>query len=276
VSLAGGKHEDTLEELEYQLDYRFQDRSLLERALTHRSYAYEAGEAGRLVDHYERLEFLGDAILGFVVAEYLYRHSSSLGEGDLTRMRSHLVSAPRLAQVSRRLDLGRWMRLSRGEDRTGGRSKRALLADVFESLVAAIYLDGGLEPARRFILQHLDGELKQVCSGRYSVQDAKSALQELLHSRHLPSPGYRVLEEHGPEHRKEFLIGVFVQGRELGRGRGKSKKEAEQRAAYEALGKLASGARKEPVEQDRAGVKRSVSRDGGDEAAPAEVKPAEN
>lgn len=263
--------------LEERLGYRFADRRLLVRALTHKSYSYQESPTPDPDDHYENLEFLGDAILGFVVADYLFRHCSGVQEGDMTRMRSQLVSAGRLAQVSARLGLGKWLRLSRGEEKTGGRVKKALLADVFESIVGALYLDGGLEAARSFILRELRAELEQAGAGELAVRDPKSALQERLHKLGLPTPWYKVLQETGPEHRKRFLVGVYVNGEELGRGEGRSKKEAEQMAAREALARTTSRAwSEEPVEERGQGVESGVSGDRSAQRTSPQVESTED
>jgi ribonuclease-3 len=225
-----------LKELETKLGYRFRDRSLAELALTHKSYAHEYGN-GRSLD-YESLEFLGDSILGFVISEFLYLTYPELSEGDLSKIKSQLVSAQQLHLLSRDLDLGRYLNLSRGEDRTGGRRKKALLADLFESLTAAIYLDGGIEPARSFILQQFRRRFEDIAKDELSFSDYKSALQEKLHGMGCPSPDYSVMKETGPDHQKEFLVTVSSQGAVLGQGTGKSKKAAEQNAAEHALSQL--------------------------------------
>lgn len=276
-SAASGAGPQNLNELERRLGYRFQDRRLLVRALTHKSFSYQQSSTPDPDEHYENLEFLGDAILGFVVADYLFRHCSGVREGGMTRMRSQLVSAGRLAQVSTRLGLGRWLRLSRGEEKTGGRLKKALLADVFESIVGALYLDGGLEVARSFILRELREELERAGTGELDLRDPKSALQERLHQLGLPTPWYKVLQETGPEHRKHFLVGVYVNGEELGRGEGRSKKEAEQKAAREALARTASPKRsQEPVKQSGEAVEGGMGDDRSGQRTPPEVETAKN
>ena len=229
-----------LQELEARLGYSFTHPQLLERALTHTSFAYEHKSAvkGRTCEDYEALEFLGDAILAFLISDHLFKAHPSQTEGELSKMRSFLVSTTQLASLSRDLDLGAFLRLGRGEEKTGGRQKKALLADLFESLIAAIFLDGGLEPARRFVLAKFRSRLDNIREERLDFQDRKSLLQERLHARGLSEPDYRVIDELGPDHLKEFVIEVYIQDTFLARARGGSKKEAQQKAAAEALEKL--------------------------------------
>jgi ribonuclease-3 len=188
--------------------------------------------------HYESLEFLGDSILGFVISEFLYLTYPELSEGDLSKIKSQLVSAQQLHLLSLDLDLGRFLNLSRGEDRTGGRRKKALLADLFESLTAAIYLDGGIEAAKAFILREFRERFEDIAEEKMPIGDHKSALQERLHGMGRPSPVYEVLDETGPDHRKEFLVSVSSEGMVLAHGTGRSKKAAEQEAAGQAIAKL--------------------------------------
>jgi ribonuclease-3 len=225
-----------LKELEARLGYRFRNRSLAEQALTHKSYTHEYGaEEG---SNYESLEFLGDSILGFVISEFLYLTYPELSEADLSKLKSQPVSAQQLHLLSRELELGRYLNLSRGEDRTGGRRKKALLADLFESLTAAIYLDGGIEVARDFILRQFQERFEDIARDEMPLSDHKSALQEMLHGKGCPSPDYQIVEESGPDHRKEFLVSVSSKGEVLAQGNGKSKKAAEQDAAERAISRL--------------------------------------
>jgi ribonuclease III len=225
--------------LEDALGYRFRDPGLLEQALTHRSRSQEDVTGG--VSDNESLEFLGDAILGFVVADLLFREFPGTTEGEKSKIKASLVSAPVLARVAEALDLGAHLLLGRGEEKTGGRGKPALLADACEALFAAVYLDGGLEEARAVILRGLrpladrarrPGLLTAVTG------DYKSALQELLQAQEQPPPEYRVVGEEGPPHRREFSVEVWALGDCLGRAAGRSKKEAEQAAARDALARL--------------------------------------
>ena len=229
--------EDGLKELQRRLDYSFKDQALLERALTHSSFAYEikSGSEGKVAEDYESMEFLGDAILGFLISEHLFLSHPSLREGELSKIRSFLVSANHLASLSQELDLGAFLRLGRGEEKTGGRKKKALLADLFESLIAAVYLDGGFEPTRRFVLSQFSSRLKEIAEEHLDFQDRKSLLQEELHSQGFTEPTYRVVEEFGPDHSKQFVIEVNIEDKLLAKASGRSKKEAQQRAAAKAL-----------------------------------------
>ncbi|MBL8178131.1 MAG: ribonuclease III [Bryobacterales bacterium] len=229
-----------LEQLESSIGYQFRDRSLLDRALTHKSYRFErpAAAPGVLGDN-EQLEFLGDSVLGFLVAEQLVILYPSLPEGGLSKRKAHLVSAQRLYEAAEVLGLGRYLRLGRGEEMSGGRSKRALLANAYEALIAAMYLDGGLEVSRRFILTHVvepfsnDGP-----DGESAVSDFKSALQEYTQKLKLPTPRYSIVKEQGPEHAKTFTVEVRVGKDVASRAEGNSKKSAGQRAAQIALEEL--------------------------------------
>lgn len=232
-----------LRKFEKRLGYRFTNRSLLEQALTHRSYLHDAckNRHGQPQHDYEALEFFGDAILGLVISEALFRSCPHLREGDLSKLKAHLVSTRQLCRLSREIDAGLFLRLSYGEEKTGGRNKRAILADIFESLTAAIYLDGGLEAARAFVLSRFRPLLDKVAGRRLELRDFKSALQEELHSIGLSEPSYRVVEESGPDHRKRFVVEVLSKGKPLAQGAGLSKKEAEQQAAQAALETMQAG-----------------------------------
>lgn len=216
-------------ELEEALGYRFRDRELLELALTHRSHANERG----LPEHNERLELLGDAVLGLVVAEWLFRAHPELPEGELSKRKSYLVSAPALTGFAAGLGVGRAIHLGVGEERSGGRDKPSLLADTFEALLGAVYLDGGIEPVRRIVAPFLAHVVER--RPRVLEADAKTRLQEDLQARGWPLPEYRLIAETGPDHAKSFTVECRVRDRPAGRGEGSSKKVAEQRAAAEAL-----------------------------------------
>ncbi|MBI3681165.1 MAG: ribonuclease III [Acidobacteria bacterium] len=222
------------------MGYRFQNRALLERALTHKSHRFErpAAEPETHADN-EQLEYLGDSVLGFLVSEQLVRLHPAMSEGGLSKRKAHLVSAQRLFEAAEELGLGQYLRLGRGEEMSGGRSKRALLADALEALIAAMYLDGGMEEARRFILEHvIAGALEEGAGGDVRVNDHKSALQETSQRLKLPAPRYSIVKEQGPEHSKIFTIEVRV-GREVSsRAEGFSKKSAGQKAAQLALEQL--------------------------------------
>jgi ribonuclease III len=249
--------DDAIESL---LQHQFAQPELLTRALTHRSLAYEkkladpdtlistghSTEPGTDTDN-EQLEFLGDAVIGFLVAEDLCRRYPELHEGELTRLRSELVSRQHLGQVAARLNLGAYLLLGRGEERSGGRGKNALLANCMEAVIAAIYLDAGVGPTRDFVLREViepaAQTLRSQVRGGIAIGDYKSALQELLQSRNRTLPEYAVKAESGPDHRKRFLVEVFarengVRGKALARGIGSTKKKAEQEAARRAIAKL--------------------------------------
>ncbi len=229
-------------ELEEVLGYRFADRSILARALTHRSRAHEA-RAGETGDTYERLEFLGDALLGFLVSDRLMNDDPEADEGTLTRRRQTVVSTEALAEASRRLGLGEALILGRGEDATGGRAKPSLLADAFESVLAAIYLDGGLRAARAFVRRQLKGELARTVGKTGPGADAKTRLQELVQARLRLTPSYRIVSTTGPAHAKEFTAEVLFGEETAGRGVGSSRKEAEREAAKDALHAIERDAR---------------------------------
>ena len=219
--------------LETRIGYRFRDRGLLEHALTHKSKAHE-DPSGGVIDN-ESLEFLGDAVLGLVIADGLCRRFPHSSEGQKSKIKAMLVSTTSLAEVAERLDLGAHMILGRGEEKTGGRRKQALLADTCEALIAAIYLDGGLEPARQFLMRELGDMLEQAGRPDYFGRDHKSRLQEALQGLGRSLPIYRVAGEAGPEHRKLFHVEVLVDGEMLAQGAGRTKKDAEQDAAKTAL-----------------------------------------
>ncbi len=220
-----------MESLEAKLGYSFRDRSLLENALTHSSYANENHAA---MGSNERLEFLGDSVLGMVTADYLFRAHPDLPEGDLTRTRAALVCEESLAEVADRLELGDYLKLGRGEAAGGGRERPSIRADAVEAVLAAVYLDGGLEECakiiRRFIL---DKEREKGAS-----RDYKTALQELVQRRSGQVLAYQLIGESGPDHAKRFAVEVTLNGESIGRGEGHSKKEAEQMAAKAAMERL--------------------------------------
>jgi ribonuclease-3 len=227
---------DEFDGLERAMQYRFRDRGLLEQALTHTSRANEDLSGG--VSDNESLEFLGDALLGFVVADLLFREFPDYDEGEKSKSKATLVSTATLARQAERLALGDHLLLGRGEEKTGGRRKQALLADGYEALIAAIYLDGGIDEARAFIAREFAHLLADVRQRGVTGQDYKSALQELLQARELPLPDYRLVGTIGPDHQKQFQVEVLVNGQSLGEAMGPSKKEAEQEAARAALEKF--------------------------------------
>lgn len=232
---------EEFESLQRSIDYRFRDRGLLEHAMTHTSRANEDVSGG--VTDNESLEFLGDAILGFLVADMLFHEFPACNEGQKSKMKASLVSTATLARQAERLALGDHLLLGRGEEKTGGRKKQALLADSYEALIAAIYLDGGIEHARAFIARELRPLLVELRDGGSAGgQDHKSALQEHVQSHNQPLPEYRLAGTSGPDHRKVFQVDVVLNGQTIAQGSGGSKKEAEQEAARLALEALRAGA----------------------------------
>jgi ribonuclease-3 len=227
---------DEFDTLERAIDYRFRDRGLLEHAMTHTSRANE-DVSGGMADN-ESLEFLGDAVLGFVVADLLFREFPGSTEGQKSKMKAALVSTTMLAEQAERLSLGDHMLLGRGEEKTGGRRKQALLADSYEALIAAIYLDGGVEQARAFVVREFAPLIADARERGVWSRDHKSALQEHLQARDEPLPEYRLTGTIGPDHHKQFQVAVVVGGDTIAEGIGRSKKEAEQEAARSALEKL--------------------------------------
>ncbi|HUQ91282.1 MAG TPA: ribonuclease III [Bryobacteraceae bacterium] len=226
--------------LETAIAYKFRERGLLERALTHKSHRFERPtcEPGVLGDN-EQLEFLGDSVLGFVVSEQLVRLYPDMPEGGLSKRKAHLVSAQRLYEAANKLRIGEFLLLGRGEEMSGGRSKRALLANALEALIAAMYLDGGVEVARALILRHLIADfIAEGTDGDAKVNDFKSSLQEATQRLRLPTPRYSIIKEQGPEHSKTFTVEVRVGKEVASRAEGMSKKAAGQKAAQLALAHL--------------------------------------
>jgi ribonuclease-3 len=228
--------------LEKRLSYRFSRVALLDLALTHRSRANEEGHE----DHYERLEFLGDAVLGLAAADWLYRHHEGQPEGELSKRKAVLVSRAALASYAETLGLGAALRLGVGEDRSGGRGKPSLLADCFESVLGAIYLDGGLAPAAKVAERMLAATVGATTETMPVLGDPKSNLQEALQARGWPLPDYRLVGAEGPDHERVFTIECWIEGSCAGEGRGSAKKVAEQQAAKAALAWLESGPNPDP------------------------------
>ena len=218
-----------MEKLEQRLGYTFRDRALLEKALTHSSYANE--NRGRGLESNERLEFLGDSVLGMVTADYLYRTHPDLPEGDLTRTRAALVCEESLVEVAQAWGLGQYLKLGRGENAGGGRTRPSIQADAVEAVLAAVFLDGGIAPARKIIQTYiLDAEAE-----RARNRDYKTALQELVQRESGQVLRYCLVGSSGPDHAKIFTVEVELNGAPVGRGQGHSKKEAEQNAARAAI-----------------------------------------
>jgi ribonuclease-3 len=239
--------------LEDGLGYHFRRRAVIEQAVTHSSQAREqeaqqAGESKYKISDNEQLEFLGDAVLALVTSEELFQRFPHFREGELSKLRAHLVSERHLIQVAQQLELGHYLRLGRGEEKSGGRGKTALLVDALEAILAAIYLDGGLEPARQFVLRNViapELERMERGGGTLPITDFKSALQEAVQSLGLPQPAYVLVEEAGPEHSKTFTVEARLRTKEktgdfVGRAQGSTKKTAEQDAARQLLTFLAS------------------------------------
>jgi ribonuclease-3 len=219
-------------DLERRIGYVFRDPELRAQALTHRSYRHENRDQPERDN--ERLEFLGDSILGFVIARMLFERCPDHSEGELSRLRSHLVSAHHLAGMARELELGRELRVGRGEEKSGGRAKESILADAFESLLAALFLDGGLAAAEDFVRRRFAAEIEPLVATE-PPRDFKSYLQEALHAQGRSEPDYHVVEEAGPDHHKLFEVAVEIEGAVVGRGIGRSKKTAQQAAARAAV-----------------------------------------
>jgi ribonuclease-3 len=232
-----------LADLELKLQYRFTNPELLRRALIHSSLANEIRTPVHPVTDNEQLEFLGDSVLGFLAAEALVRRHSEAREGELSRRKAHLVSAAHLHGVARRLDLGSFLELGRSEEMSGGRTKKTLLVDALEAVIAAIFLDGGMDAARQFVDAHIldapySGDEEAGTDIQPAITNFKSALQELAQARSLPQPRYTVVREKGPEHSKTFTVEVRVGKAWTGQAEGRTKKVAAQRAArgvYERL-----------------------------------------
>lgn len=228
-----------LEPLEDALGYRFSDPDLLMRALVHRSYIHDSGHA-ECKDN-ETLEFLGDSVLGLAVSHLLFKRFPDCKEGDLSRMRSSIVNERELAKLAAELELGRWLLLGKGEEGTGGRQKPSLLADTLEAILAAVYLDGGLEETFAIVEKLVEPYLASVSHDSPLKQldkDYKTKLQELAQARYRLTPSYSLVREEGPDHEKTFFMEVYVGDHMIAHGSGKSKKEAQQDAALRAIKKL--------------------------------------
>ena len=219
-----------IKDLENAIGYRFKNITLLQNALAHSSYANERWHDS--LKSNERLEFLGDSILGMVVAEYLYRNFPDRPEGDLTRMRADMVCERSLAMIAERIDLGKHLLLGNGEESSGGRTRDSILADAVESVIAACFLDGGMEPARKFIEGFV---LTDVPVRKLRNADYKTALQEQVQQKKNQILSYALVEESGPDHDKHFVVQVSLNGAVVGTGEGRSKKKAEQDAAHNAI-----------------------------------------
>lgn len=222
----------SLEELEKKIGYHFKDRFLLRQALTHSSFANEQ-KINKYHD-YERLEFLGDAVLELVSSEFLFRENTQMAEGQLTRMRASMVCEQALAYCARVFGLEQYILLGKGEEMTGGRSKDSIVSDVMEAIIGALYVDNGMEEAKTFIHRFILSDLEH----KQLFYDAKTILQERVQQQNTGTLHYELIKEEGPDHDKVFVVEAKIDDRIIGKGQGRTKKAAEQQAAYEALVKL--------------------------------------
>lgn len=221
-----------IKKLEQKIGYQFRKKELLERAITHSSYANEQ-RLGRLCCN-ERLEFLGDAVLELVSSEYLFEHFPQMPEGELTRLRASLVCEPTLAFCASELELGSFLNLGRGEEMTGGRQRDSITSDALEAVIGAIYLDGGFASAKEFVLHHVLNDMEN----KKLFFDSKTIFQEMVQGKIQGEISYRLIGEDGPDHNKTFTVEVWIDDSCLGKGNGRTKKAAEQMAAYHAICKL--------------------------------------
>lgn len=228
------RRNNELKELQLSIGYAFNDISLLNTALTHSSYV--ANRAERL-EHNERLEFLGDSILSMIISQYIYRNCKEYAEGQLTRIRASIVCEPSLHEAAVKINLGRYLLISRGEELTGGRSRASILADAFEALIAAIYLDGGINKAKSFVLGALKEIIKRGIQNKI-ISDYKSFVQEYVQRTSKAKISYELLSEEGPDHNRSFEMALLLDDEIIGKGSGNSKKEAQQAAAKDAYEKL--------------------------------------
>lgn len=229
--------EEKMRNFEEKIGYQFQNHNLLITALTHSSYANEC----RIKTlNNERLEFLGDSVLNLSVSNYLYNRFKNLTEGELTKLRASIVSEASLAKIARKLELGDYLRLGKGEENTGGRDRDSILADAVEALIGAVYLDGGFEKASDFILRYQIPEIDKSLEGK-GFRDYKTELQELIQRDSEQEIKYSIIKESGPDHAKQFVAQVSHNQKVIGEGIGKSKKDAEQQAARQALEKIHGG-----------------------------------
>lgn len=231
-----GRTESLLREFQEKINYRFRDAGLLRIALTHRSFAKSGGNDAWLPSN-ERLEFLGDAVLGLIVSEFLYAKYPDKLEGGLTKFKSLLVNETTLSRTAESLGLGKYILLSEEEDRAGGRSRPSITADALESVIAAMYLDGGLVSAKPFVIRHLLSHVDTIVADK-TFRNYKGDLLEYLQAAGAGMPRYEVTDEEGPDHEKTFVVSVYCNSEAIGFGSGMSKKDAEQKAAAQALARL--------------------------------------
>ena len=228
------------EDLERRISYSFRNPEIILRAMTHRSYSHESPE--RMIRDNETLEFLGDSILGFIISELLFdKYSEQYTEGLMSKVKSYIISTEILSMKARDIDLGTYLLLGRGEEKTGGRTKRSLLANTFEALIAAIYLDGGLEVTKDFVYRFFKQTVEEVAGKDFHFNDFKSLLQEKLQSLGEAPPDYSIILEEGPHHQKTFHVDIRIRNVAVACGSGGTKKEAEQDAARKAYEQLLTG-----------------------------------
>lgn len=225
-----------IQQLEKKIGYSFKNKEILHQSLTHSSFAYE-NQLDKTSDN-EILEFLGDSVLGLIAADYLCSRYPQVSEGELTKLKSAATSTLALYYFSKKIKLDKFIFLGKGEENSGGRKKKKILAGAFEALIAAIYQDGGIEEARNFLLGHLKTFYRKINAEKFFINNYKSALQEYLQKENLPAPVYKTLTTEGPNHKKTFTVQVFSLGRSLGKAKGNSKKDAEKKAAQKALKSL--------------------------------------
>lgn len=223
-------------QIEKKIGYTFHNRSLLLQALTHSSYAYESQDS--IKANNEVLEFLGDSVVGLIVADYFCVTYPDLPEGELSKLKSSAASTLALSALAQKIKLDKNILLGKGEEKSGGRKKKTILAGVFEALTGAIYLDGGFEVAKNFLLELLESSFKKIKNKRFFINNYKSALQEYLQKENLPLPVYKTITSRGPEHKRSFTVEVYSLEKVLAKATGYSKKNAEQRAAQKTLKKL--------------------------------------
>lgn len=223
---------EALKELQEKIGYQFQDETLLKQALTHSSFANE--QKINKIGNYERLEFLGDAVLELVSSEFLFNENKDMPEGQLTRLRASMVCEPALAYCARDIDLDSYILLGKGEEATGGRKRDSIISDVMEAVIGAVFLDGGIENAKKYIYRFVLSDLED----KILFMDSKTILQEEIQKNNTAQLRYELVGETGPDHDKEFSVEAYLDGRLVGTGTGRTKKAAEQKAAYEALIRL--------------------------------------
>ena len=223
---------EALHELQGKIGYQFQDETLLKQALTHSSFANE--QKINKLNNYERLEFLGDAVLELVSSEFLYNETEDMPEGQLTRLRASMVCEPALAYCARDIQLNTYILLGKGEESTGGRKRDSITSDVMEAVIGAIFIDGGIENAKKFIYRFVLSDLED----KILFMDSKTLLQEEIQKKNTSQLRYELVGEEGPDHDKQFSVEAYLDERLIGSGVGRTKKAAEQQAAYEALKKL--------------------------------------